>query len=146
MELHLNASDIDLLKIAALVAAFLLNRQALIILAYMLVGEVVFYFTDSGFMCSLLLAALYSTNACTNITLKSQIRHVLLCIGLLNWLAAVDYLVAPDTETYFYICYPWLVNALDLLILYHLFGNWRPQNVGAMGILGKPFNRSALRL
>lgn len=120
MELHLNASDIDLLKIAALVAAFLLNRQALIILAYMVVGEVIFYFTESGFTCSLLLATLYSTNATTNIALKSQIRHVLLCIGILNWLSAADYLVAPDAETYFYICYPWIINALDLLILYHL--------------------------
>jgi len=133
---HLSSSDIDLLKIAALVAAFLLNRQALIILAYMLAGEVVFYFTDSGFMCSLLLAALYSTNACTNITLKSQIRHVLLCIGLLNWLAAVDYLVAPDTETYFYICYPWLVNALDLLILYHLLPKGGPNIVSRRFSLG----------
>lgn len=136
MELHLNASDIDLLKIAALVAAFLLNRQALIILAYMLVGEFIFYFTDSGFMCSLLLAALYSTNACTNINLKSQIRHVLLCIGILNWLAAVDYLIAPDAETYFYICYPWIINALDLLILYHLLPTWRLNLVNGRFSLG----------
>lgn len=136
MELHLSASDIDLLKMAALVAAFLLNRQALIILAYMLIGEIVFYFTDSGFMCSLLLAALYSTNACTNINLKSQIRHVLLCVGLLNWLAAVDYLVAPDTETYFYICYPWIINALDLLILYHLLPTRRLNIVNGRFSLG----------
>lgn len=137
MELnHLSSSDIDLLKIAALVAAFLFNRQALVILAYMLVGELVFYFTDSGFMCSLLLAALYSTNACANITLKSQIRHVLLCIGLVNWLAAVDYLVAPDTETCFYIWYPWLINALDLLILYHLLPAWRLNLVNGRFSLG----------
>lgn len=136
MELHLSASDIDLLKIAALVAAFLLNRQALIILAYILVGEVIFYFTDSGFMCSLLLAALYSTNATANITLKSQIRHVLLCVGILNWLAAVDYLVAPDAETYFYICYPWIINALDLLILYHLLPTRRLNFVNGRFSLG----------
>ena len=86
MELQLNASDIDLLKIAALVAASFLNRQALIILIYMLIGVFVFYFSDSGFMCSLLLAALYSTNACANINIKSQIRQALFCIGILNWL------------------------------------------------------------
>ena len=136
MELHLNASNIDLLKMAALVSAFLLNRQALVILSYMMVGEAVFYLTDSGFMCSLLLAALYSTNACSNINLKSQIRHVLLCIGLLNWLAAVDYLVSPDTETYFYICYPWLVNALDLLIIYHLLPTRRLNFVNGRFSLG----------
>lgn len=139
-------SDTDIIRMAAFFAAIFINRQAVFVLAVELCVEFLFYYSPNGFIASLFMACAYSTAAAVNINLKSQIRHVLLCIGALNWLAAVDYLVAPDAETYLYICYPWIINLLDLIILCHLFGNWRPQNVGAMGILGKSFNRSALRL
>lgn len=117
-------------------AVIFINRQAVFILAVELCVELLFYYAQDGFTASLLMACAYSASATANINLKSQIRHVLLCIGLLNWLAAVDYLVAPDAETYFYICYPWIINALDLLILYHLLPTRRLNIVNGRFSLG----------
>lgn len=129
-------SDTDIIRMAALFAAIFINRQAVFILAVELFVELLFHYATDGFTATLLMACAYSAAATTNITLKSQIRHVLLCIGILNWLAAVDYLVAPDAETYFYICYPWLINALDLLILYHLLPTRRLNFVNGRFSLG----------
>lgn len=129
-------SDTDIIRMAALFAAIFINRQAVFILAVELCVETLFHYAPDGFTASMLMACAYSAAATTNITLKSQIRHVLLCIGILNWLAAVDYLIAPDTETYFYICYPWIINALDLLILYHLLPTWRLNFVNGRFSLG----------
>ena len=132
-------SDTDIIRMAALFAAIFINRQAIFILAVELFVELLFHYAPDGFTAALLMACAYSAAATTNITLKSQIRHVLLCIGILNWLAAVDYLVAPDAETYFYICYPWLINALDLLILYHLLPK------GGLNIAGRRFSLGTYR-
>ena len=121
---------------AAFFAAIFINRQAVFILLIELCMEPIFHYAQDGFTASLLMACAYSIVSTANINLKSQIRHVLLCIGILNWLAAVDYLVAPDTETYFYICYPWLVNALDLLIIYHLLPSRRLNFVNGRFSLG----------
>lgn len=121
---------------AALFAAIFINKQAVFILAVELCVELLFYYSTDGFTASLLMACAYSAAATANINLKSQIRHVLLCIGLLNWLAAVDYLIAPDAETYFYTCYPWIINALDLLILYHLLPTGRLKIVNGRFSLG----------
>ena len=129
-------SDTDIIRMAALFAAIFINRQAVFILAVELCVELLFHYSRDGFTASLLMACTYSAAATVNIKLKSQIRHVLLCIGLLNWLAAVDYLVAPDAETYFYICYPWVINALDLLILYHLLPTRRLNFVNGRFSLG----------
>lgn len=129
-------SDTDIIRMAAFFAAIFINRQAVFILCIELCVELLFHYAPDGFTASLLMACAYSAAATTNITLKSQIRHVLLCIGILNWLAAVDYLVAPDAETYFYICYPWIINALDLLILYHLLPTRRLNFVNGRFSLG----------
>jgi len=129
-------SDTDIIRMAAFFAAIFINRQAVFILGVELCVELLFYYSPNGFIASLFMACAYSTAATTNITLKSQIRHVLLCIGIVNWLAAVDYLVAPDAETYFYICYPWIINTLDLLILYHLLPTWRLNLVNGRFSLG----------
>ena len=129
-------SDTDIIRMAALFAAIFINRQAVFILAVELAVELLFYYSPNGFIASLFMACAYSTAATTNINLKSQIRHVLLCIGILNWLAAIDYLVAHDAETCFYICYPWIINALDLLILYHLLPTRRLNFVNGRFSLG----------
>jgi len=129
-------SDTDIIRMAALFAAIFINRQAFFILSIELFVELLFHYAIDGFTASLLMACAYSAAATTNITLKSQIRHVLLCVGILNWLAAVDYLVAPGAETYFYICYPWVINALDLLILYHLLPTRRLNFVNGRFSLG----------
>ena len=129
-------SDTDIIRMAAFFAAIFINRQAVFILCIEMCVELLFHHAPDGFTASLLMACAYSTAATANINLKSQIRHVLLCIGILNWLAAVDYLVAPDAETCFYICYPWIINALDMLILYHLLPTRRLNFVNGRFSLG----------
>lgn len=136
MELsHLAASDFDQIKLAAFIAAFLINRQALVIVAFHLIGEAIFNSVDSGFYTCIFLAALYSINATVNIKLSCRIRQALICIGAINWLAALDYFVSPS-ETVFYLCYPWLVNGLDVFILYLLLHTGGRQSVGIV----RPFN------
>ena len=117
-------SDLDLLKLAAFIAAFFINRQALALIAAHLAWELIYISTDSGFAVSLLSSALYFIVAASNINLKSEIRHAIWLLGCLYWLAALDYYVA-DTVTYFYIIFPWLINMVDAYIIYHLMGGGR---------------------
>lgn len=126
MELSHLASDIDQIKLAAFIAAFLINRQAFVIVCFHLIGELIFRASDSGFTVSIIFAALYSLNAVINIKLSYEIRQALLCIACVNWLAALDYFVSPS-ETLFYLCYPWIINGLDVFILYVLLssGGWK---------------------
>lgn len=118
---QLSAEQIDNIKMAAFIAACLFNRQALLIVSFHAIGSLLFKFTSSDpviYFC--LEASMYSTSAAVNIRLKSEIRHVLIIVGCLNWLAAVDFIIAPDRVTLFYTCYPWLINCMDILIIYHL--------------------------
>lgn len=123
------ASDIDNIKLAAFIAAFLVNRQAIIIVAFHVIGQLLFDSTDSGLIASCLLAALYSLNANINIKLSFEIRQALICVAFINWLAAVDYFVSPN-ETVFYTCYPWFINGLDVFILACLLSNGGRSAVG----------------
>ena len=120
----MTTSDLDLLKMAAFIAAFFINRQAIVILIAHVILEAIFFSTDSGFAVSLLSSALYFIVAASNINLKSEIRQALWLLGCLYWLAALDYYVA-DTVTYFYIIFPWLINMVDAYIIYYLFGGGR---------------------
>lgn len=115
---------------AALFAVIFINRQAVYLLAVELAVELLFFIAADGFTASLFMAAAYSCASTVNIRLKSEIRHVLLLVGCLNWLAAVDYLIAPNYETYFFICYPYLINGLDVLVLYYLLPKGAIKNAG----------------
>lgn len=123
------ASNIDDIKMAAFIAAFFVNRQAFVIVAFHFAGDLLFASTDSGLIASCLLAALYSLNAVINIKLSFEIRQALICIAFINWLAAVDYFVSPN-ETIFYLCYPWIINGLDVFILACLLSNGGRSAVG----------------
>lgn len=114
---------------AAFIAAFFVNRQAFVIVAFHFIGDLLFASTDSGLIASCLLAALYSLNATINIKLSFEIRQALICIAFINWLAAVDYFVSPN-ETVFYTCYPWFINGLDVFILACLLSNGGRSAVG----------------
>lgn len=126
---HLSASEIDAIKLAAFIAAFLVNRQAIVIVAFHIIGQLAFDSVDDGLTASCILAALYSINATVNIKLSFEIRQALICIAAINWLAAVDYFVSPN-ETVFYLCYPWLINGLDVFILACLLSNGGRSVVG----------------
>lgn len=131
----LSVEGFQTVKTAAFLAAVFINRQAIIVVAFHLIGEAIFNAVDSGFYTCIFLAVLYSINATINIKLSYQIRQALICIGAINWLAALDYFVSPS-ETVFYLCYPWLVNGLDVFILCLLLHTGGRQSVGIV----RPFN------
>ena len=127
---QLNAETFQAMKTAAFIAAFFVNRQALIVLAFHLAGELLFIeFSHLGTYYFCMAAALYTVNATINIKLSFSIRQALICIGAINWLAALDYFLSPN-ETMFYVCYPWLINGLDVFILACLLGNGGRSFVG----------------
>ena len=132
----LSVEAFQVLKTAALVAAFFINRQALIILAFTLSGEWLFStFSHNPVLYFCLAACLYSINAAINIRILSNIRNALICIACLNWLSALDFILT-ETETLFYLCYPWLINGLDVFILYCLMWKGGRQSVGVV----RPWN------
>ena len=125
MDQILSASSFDLLKIAALFAAFFVNRQALVVLSGMLLGELLFYFIDSWFWFCIFAGLLYSANATVFIKLSSEIRHALVLIGLLYWIAAIDDLLFPAIATTYYNSLGYIVGAVDLYVLLILLNGGR---------------------
>ncbi len=126
-----SADTIDTLKMAAFIAAIFINRQAVVIVFFFILSELLFKYGSSlGVYYFCTAAALYSINATINIKLSYQIRQALICIGVINWLAALDYFLSPN-ETIFYVCYPWLINGLDVFILLILLngGGWRRDRI-----------------
>jgi hypothetical protein len=152
----LSPSDLDILRNAAFVAAFLFsadgsrfNIGAGAVLCFSVLGKVSFEIAPTGFYACLAMAVLFSLNAGINIKLLSQIRQALVCIGFINWLGAVDFLLWPDRVTFIYQTYPYAINALDLFIIYHLFrpthgGGKRANHYNSRFILGAWSGRSLL--
>lgn len=123
---QLSAHEIQKIKTAAFIAAFFINRQAIIILAFHLIGEVlVVALWNYGAYYFCVAAAVYSINAAINIKLLYEIRQALICIACINWLTAFDYFYFTGITT-LNICYPWLINGLDVFILFCLLfgGGW----------------------
>lgn len=143
MEHLLSASNFDLLKIAALFAAFFVNRQSLIVLAGMLLGEMLFFYVESWFWFCVLAGVLYSANATVFIKLSSEIRHALLLTGLLYWLGAVDDLLFPTTETIYYNSLSYIVGTVDLYVLLILLnGGRRRDRVTGRYRIGNIYSRA----
>lgn len=150
-------SDLDILRDAAFVAAFLFsadgrrfNLGAGAVLCFSVLGKIAFTMAPTGFYACLAMAVLFSLNAGINIKLLSQIRQALVCIGFINWLGAVDFLLWPDRVTFIYQAYPYAINALDLSIIYHLFrpthgGGKRANHYNSRFILGSRTGGSLLR-
>lgn len=139
---HLNAETIDSAKMAAFIAAILINRQAVLIVIAQYAAEWLFAETQSDpviYYC--LSSALFAIAATINIKLSYNIRQALFCMACLNWLAAIDFKFT-DGVTAFYLCYPWLVNGLDVFILYCLL--WK----GGRSLVGnsRPFNSRIVHL
>lgn len=125
--------DTDVIKLLAFAAACLWTRQAFAVLA-LHVGNLllVHLFLNSGAFYFLMVSALYAVTAASNIKFLSNIRWALFAIGVLNWWAAVDFLVWPEA-TWFYQAYPYLVNGLDAAVLLLLWGQ------GGKSVVGKYF-------
>lgn len=111
----------DLAKISLFVMACLVNTQAAFVLCLHAANGVLFKLSGHDpviYYCST--ATLFAIASNANIRLLSKIRYVLLAFAVLNWIAAIDYLLSPY-QTLFWMCYPWLVNGFDVLILFLLF-------------------------
>lgn len=131
LESLISVDNFQVIKTAALFAAIFVNRQAAVVLFFHLAGEALFTLTSQFggyYFCAA--ACMYAVNASSNIKISFNIRQALICISLINWLAAIDYFASPH-ETPFYVCYPWLINGLDVFILYCLLSHGGRQSVGA---------------
>jgi hypothetical protein len=121
----MSAETLDMMKIAALVAASFINRQAIAVLAFMLLGELAFKFTETDFWFCLCAGAIYSVNATVYIKLSYNIRQALLVTGCLYWLCAFDAFLFPQTETMFYTSFGYLIGAVDFYVLLSLLSGGR---------------------
>lgn len=111
----------DLIKIGLFLLACWYTKQAAFVLCLHAVNLAMFNMAGHDaiiYYCAT--ATLYAIGANANIRLLSEIRYVLLAFAVLNWIAAIDYLLSPY-QTIFSLCYPWLVNGFDVLILFYLF-------------------------
>jgi hypothetical protein len=125
---------IDEFKAAVFIAAFLINRQAVWILIIHAATEYAQLSPLNGFDTALAKAVIFSLSA-AYITLKSEIRQVLVWLSWVSWWCAVDILIAPGTVTLFSSNYSTLINILDFIIIYHLF------TTGGLNVVGS-YSRS----
>jgi hypothetical protein len=116
----MSAETFDILKIAALVAASFLNRQAVIVLVYMLIGEMLFKVTPTEFWFCIAAGAIYAINATVAVPLAYRIRQALIVTGCLYWLCALDAFLFPNVETLLYTSFGYLIGAVDLYVLWIL--------------------------
>lgn len=120
----LSAASADTLKAVAFAAVFLLTRQPQACVAVLAHAICEFAYASSlnNFDYIISIAALYAIISSLEITIKSEIRYLFIMISCVNWLCAVDVWrsPSPDIDTYFSIAYPYLINALDLIIIYYL--------------------------
>ena len=118
----LNASSADTIKAVAFAAVFLFvkSRQAWVVLLAHALCEFAYSSELSNFEYSLAMAILYATIAASQITIKSEIRYLFIMLAAVNWLCALDIFRDPNDVTYFSMSYTYLINALDVLIIYHL--------------------------
>lgn len=111
----------DLLKIGLFILACVMNTQAVFVLCLHIANWALFKAVGDEpvtYFCAA--TALYAVGSVVNITLLSKLRYALLCVAVLNWFEAIDYMLFPY-QTLYGLCYPWLVNGFDVLILYLLF-------------------------
>lgn len=111
----------DLVKICLFVLACLVNTQAAFVLCLHAGNWLLFNLAGHDpvvYLCTV--ATMYAVASNANIRLLSQVRYVLLAVAVLNWIQAIDFMLFPY-QTPLALCYPWLVNGFDVLILYFLF-------------------------
>lgn len=121
---------IDELKVAIFIAAFFINRQAGWILIIHAATELAQLSPLNSFDTALAKAVILSLSA-AYITLKSEIRQVLMWLSWVSWWCAVDILMYPGVVTLFSSNYSILINTLDAVIIYHLF------TTGGLKLVGK---------
>jgi len=129
-ELPISAADIDSIKAIIFLVAFFINRQAAIVILAHAVNEYCYSSSLNGFWTALVVGLFYAELAASNITIKLEIRYLFLSISVVNWLCAADIHFSKGATTYFEICYPYLINGLDVLVLYYLLPKGSIKNAG----------------
>ena len=122
----------------ALVAVCFFNRQAIIILAFMLLADPLYYFAETDFQFCIYASILYAMNAIVFINFSYEIRQALICTAMLYWICAVDAFINPYETTYYQLM-PWMIAAIDIYILCKLLNIGGRQIVGFLCELPKDF-------
>ena len=107
---------IDYIHMTALVAVCFFNRQAVIVLLFMLLAEAFYYISETDFQFSIYASILYALNAIVFIKFSYEIRQALICTAMLYWLCAVDAFLHPY-ETMLYQFMPWALATIDCYIM-----------------------------
>ncbi len=127
----------DLIKIGLFLLACAMTVQACYVLCLHAVNLLLFNMIGddpiSYFCCA---SALYVVAATANIKILSKLRYALFAVGVLNYAEAIDYMLFPY-QTLYGLCYPWLVNGFDVLILYILFQHGGRELVGRTDSISK---------
>ena len=139
----LSAESADTIKAVAFAAVFLFVKspQSCVVLLAHAVCEFAYVSHLSPFTTALAISILYATIAASQITIKSEIRYLFIMLAAVNWLCALDIFRSPNDVTYFSMSYAYLINAVDLSIIYFLLAKGGLQSAGSMAILDSPFNR-----
>lgn len=130
------SADLDIIRTAAFIAAFSLNRQALIPLAGMLITYLIKPHLFSEPIALLLsYSAIYAALSTVYIRIKSEIRYAMISHALLYWLLAVDFYLFEYVTLYTEWFKP-MVRLLDIYIFYHLINRSGQQDVGLFAASG----------
>lgn len=130
----MTALNADLLTVAAFVAAFFINRQALIVLLAHCVWQAAFLLPLNDFWSTIVSASIYAAFGAAFIKIKSEIRYAFFCQACLYYLNSVDYILSGGAETTYYHSMPYLIAMVDLYIVWQLVKG-EPQHVGNVGSL-----------
>ena len=126
--------EVDLLKVAAFVAAFFINRQAIVVLLVHCVWQGAFLIPLDDFWSTLVSATIYAAFGAAFIKIKSEIRYAFFCQACLYYLNSVDYILASGAETLYYLSMPYFIAMVDLYIVWQLVKG-EPQHVGNVNSL-----------
>lgn len=119
----MTSADGDILTTAAFIAAFSLNRQALIPLAGMLITYLIKPHLFSEPIALLIsYSVIYATLSAAYIRIKSEIRYAMIVHALLYWLLAVDFYLFEYVTVYYELFKP-MIRLLDIYIFYHLINS-----------------------
>lgn len=113
----MNVVDADKITLAAFIAAIFIHRHAIYIVLLHLLCDWLYVAIDSPIYYNLALGLAFAFSGAQLINISYKLRQVLLCVGLLFWLSAVDYYLFPVEETLFFKSFAYIVGVMDLYAL-----------------------------
>ena len=116
----MNSDLLNQVTLAAFVAAIFINWRAILFAGLHLSAIWLFDSVESEIYYMLLTGVINALAGAIFIKLSYELRQVLLAIGALFWLCAVDAYLFPTTETVLYNSYIYIISAMDLYVLFLL--------------------------